>query len=90
MLRNIRRIDVARSRALARRQFAAVIAERDSLKWELEWTKQSLAETRVALRELKAAVLARHKAEAELASFYRERAIARAQAVERDPNAMLN
>jgi hypothetical protein len=30
------------------------------------------------------------KAEAELASLYRERAIARARAAERDPNATLN
>ena len=37
--------------------------------------------------ELWAAVLA---AEVELAALYRERAIARARAAERDPNAMLN
>jgi len=42
------------------------------------------------LRELRAAVLARQKAEHALATLYRERAIARARAVERAPNAMLN
>jgi hypothetical protein len=35
-------------------------------------------------------VLARQHAETELAALYRERAIQRAQGVERDPNAMLN
>jgi hypothetical protein len=42
------------------------------------------------LGELRAAVLARQKAEAELASLYRERAIQRAQRTERDPTAPLN
>ena len=51
---------------------------------------QQLAELRDALAELRAAVLARHKADDALAALYRERAIARAQAAERDPNAMLN
>jgi hypothetical protein len=45
---------------------------------------------RAAYAELRAAVLARQHAEAELRELYRERAIARARAVERDPNAMLN
>jgi hypothetical protein len=40
---------------------------------------------RDALRELRAAVLARQQAEAELAALYRERAIIRARAAERDP-----
>jgi hypothetical protein len=45
---------------------------------------------RAALDELRAAVRARQHAEAELAGLYRERAIARARAAERDPNAALN
>ena len=45
---------------------------------------------RAALAELRAAVTARGEAEARLAELYRERAIARARAVERDPKAMLN
>jgi hypothetical protein len=40
--------------------------------------------TFAALRELQADVQARWKAEAELASLYREREIARAKATERD------
>jgi hypothetical protein len=85
-----RRIDIGRSWQLAREQFAAVVSERDHLRWELAQTKQSLHEVREALRELRAAVLARQKAELELAALYRERAIARARVAERDPNAMLN
>jgi len=42
------------------------------------------------LRELRAAVLARQKAEHALAALHRERAIARARAVERDPVSLLN
>jgi len=49
-----------------------------------------LIELLSTVRELRAAVLARQQAEAELAGLYRERAIARARAAERDPNAMLN
>jgi hypothetical protein len=41
------------------------------------------------LRELSAAVLARQNAEAELASFYRERTIARARAATRNPVMLL-
>jgi hypothetical protein len=85
-----RRVDVARSWALARQQFAAVVAERDRLRWELAQTKQSLHECRSALAELRAAVLARQRAEHALAELYQERAIARARAAERDPNTMLN
>ena len=45
---------------------------------------------RVALRELRAAVLAKQKAEADLRDLYREREIQRARAAERDPAALLN
>jgi chromosome segregation ATPase len=97
MLRPARRIDPARSWQLAREQYAAVVSERDLLRrqleitnWHLELTRQSLDEVRSALQELRAAVLARQKAEDALRELYRERAIARARASERDPNAMLN
>jgi hypothetical protein len=55
----------------------------------LAQTRKSLDEVRKALGELQAAVLARQKAEAELAALYRERAIARARAAERDSAAPL-
>jgi len=67
--RSIRRIDVARSWQRAREAYASVVAERDALKRELAWTRQSLDELRGALRDLRAASLARMKAEAELASL---------------------
>jgi len=41
------------------------------------------------LRELRAAVLARHRADAELADLYCERANQSAQAAERDPALLL-
>jgi hypothetical protein len=90
MLRSARRLDLARSWQRAREAHAAVVAERDRLKRELEWTKQSLDEVRAAARELRAATLARMKAEDALASLYREREIARARAAERDPATSLN
>jgi len=90
MLRNVRRLDVARSWQHVRQQFAVVVAERDALKRELAEIRHERDDMRAALRELCAASLARIKAEAELAALYRERAIARAQAAERDPNAALN
>ena len=69
---------------------AALTAERDSLKRELAETKRERNEFHDRLRELQAAVQARWQAEARLADLYREREIARARAVERDPNAALN
>ena len=83
MLRSARRVDIVRSWALAQQQFAAVIAELAEVKRERD-------EFRAALAELRAAVTARWEAEARLAALYRERAIARARAVERHPKAMLN
>jgi len=85
MWHNGRRIVVARSWALAREQFAAVVSERDALKFELTLTKQSLEETRATLTELRIAVLERQRAEDALVELYRERAIRRAQRAERDP-----
>jgi hypothetical protein len=83
--KSARRIDVARSWALARQQFAAITEERDALKFELALTKQSLDEMRAALTELRIAVLERQRAEDALAELYREREIQRAQRAERDP-----
>ena len=60
-----------------------------ALKRQLAWTQQSVRELRDALRELRAAILARQRAEHELRELYRERAIARARAAERDPAARL-
>jgi len=80
---NGRPLDLARSWQLARTQYAAVVAKLAEVKREQD-------EFRAALAELRAAVTARWEAEARLAELYRERAIARARAVERDPNAMLN
>ena len=78
-----RRLDVARSWQFARAQYAAVVAELAEVKRERD-------EFRAALAELRAAVTARWEAEARLVELYRERAIARARAVERDLSAMLN
>jgi len=83
MLRSVRRVDLVRSWQLARAQYAAAVAELAEVKRERD-------EFRAALVELRAAVTARWEAEARLAELYRERAIARARAAERDPNAMLN
>jgi len=51
---------------------------------ELADLRRELDECRAALNELRAATLARQRAEAELAGLYREREIARALAAERD------
>jgi hypothetical protein len=86
----LRKLDIARSWALAQAEHAAVVRERDQLRRELEWTKQSLREVHAAAAELKAATAARIAVERELADLYRERAIQRARAVERDPSTALN
>jgi 2-keto-3-deoxy-galactonokinase len=70
---------------------AALTEEKDAYRDALLETQEQLMDLQAELRELRAVVLARHRAaDAELASLYRERAIARARAAERDPNAMLN
>jgi len=51
---------------------------------ELDELRRELDEVRDAYAELRAAVLARRQAEAELTTLYREREIARARAAERD------
>jgi ribosomal protein L29 len=80
---NGRRVDLARSWQFARMQYAAVVAELAEVKRERD-------EFRAALAELRAAVTARWEAEARLAELYRERASARARAVERHPASLLN
>src|SRR5262249_25525625 len=72
------------------RRNSALKAENAELARDLAWTKQSLAEIRAALRELLDASRARRDAGTRFVEFYRESAIARAQAAERDPNAALN
>ena len=62
----------------AREQYAALTSERVAL-------LQERNELRAVLRELQAAVQARWAAEERLADLYRERAIVRARAAERDP-----
>ena len=86
-------VDVAGTAAPALRS-DAVYADLNTggpgLKRELAEVRRERDEILAALRELQAAVQARWQAEAELAALYREREIARARAVERDQNAMLN
>jgi hypothetical protein len=67
-----------------------VVAERDRLREELDATERALVDACDALCQLRNAVLARQRAAAELSELYREGAIARARAVERDTNSALN
>jgi hypothetical protein len=87
-----RRVDAAASWQHAREQFAAVVAERDTLKRDLEWARRDLAMTEktladciTTLRELRAAGQARIEAEQRCAELYRERELHRARAAQRDP-----
>jgi hypothetical protein len=86
----LRKIDWARSFALAKQAFSSVVEERDILKRECEWMQDQLISITAELRALRATVLARHRAEAELATLYRERDIQRADAVQRDPTKLLH
>src|SRR5262245_16446332 len=98
MLRSpIRRVDLRASWQRAKAQFAAIVAERDSLKHELACTEQRLAHAErerdqylATIRDMLATRTAARHARAELADLYRERALARAQAVERDPSRPLH
>jgi len=56
---------------------------------ELAELRRELDECRAALDALRGAVVARQRAEDELASLYRQRDIERASATERDPAARL-
>jgi uncharacterized coiled-coil DUF342 family protein len=87
--RPLLRVDIARTWQHAREQFAAVVAERDQLRRELAETKADRDELRARLVELLDAYRARRAAEDEVRALYREREIARARAVERDPAAPL-
>ena len=77
----------ARDMLVAERAFAE--REVDRLRDEVEWLMRDRDRLLGALRELQSAVRARQKADAEVARLYRERDIARAWAVERDPSAAL-
>jgi hypothetical protein len=83
------RVDVARTWALAKQQFAAVMAERDALRRELSETGRERDDILARFRELQATVLERNKAEIALVTLHRERQIVRARAAERDPAAPL-
>ena len=90
----LRKIVVA---GLARAAIDVFNAERASAEREIDDLRDELARLTqdrdrllAALRELQSAVRARQKADAEVARLYRERDIARAWAVERDPSAALN
>jgi len=73
-------------RAEAHAAHFATLCELADLKREVDAMRAELEQ----LRQLRCAVLARQKAGAELAGLYRERAIARARAAERDPALPLN
>jgi hypothetical protein len=73
-------------RAEAHAAHFATLCELADLRREVDAMRTELER----LRELRDVVAARHRAENELASLYRERAIARARAAERDLNAALN
>src|SRR5262245_31650189 len=62
----LRKIDIARSWALAKAEHAALTAERDSLRYELQRIKAERDEFRALLAELRAAVTARWQAEQRL------------------------
>ena len=90
----LRKIVVA---GLARAAIDVFNAERASAEREIGDLRDELARVTqdrdrllAALRELQSAVRARQKADAAVARLYRERDIARAWAVERDPSAALN
>jgi hypothetical protein len=55
------------------------------LQREYDQTRAELIERRSALQELRAATAARYRAHEQLTAFFREREIARAAAVERNP-----
>jgi hypothetical protein len=80
-----RRINLAASWQHAKRAFAALIAERDSLRADLARVREQRDEALALLDELRAVVRARHAAEVELAGLYREREIQRARSAQRDP-----
>lgn len=74
----LRKVNIAVSWQRAKQQFAALTAERDELRRERD-------EYRARLHDLQVCVQERWAAEHRLADLYRERAIVRARAAERDP-----
>lgn len=89
----LRTVNVRESWRRAKAQFAAIVAERDVLKgelemleWENEALKAELANTRSRLRDL---VLARRESSSELAALHRERMIDLAHKAEREPGQLL-
>jgi uncharacterized coiled-coil DUF342 family protein len=75
----------------AKREHAAVAAERDQLARELDelrrqfdWLVGELQDVSEQFRELRLAVLARQRAAVELSELYRQRDIERAKRAERD------
>jgi hypothetical protein len=89
MWHNGRRV-IVQGWALAKQQFASLMAERDQLKAELEWVTRDRNELRERLTDLIAATRARRQAQAELAGLLREREFERAQQAERDPARLLH
>ena len=79
-----------RVRAMFNRMRADLHAQHYEQMTELNVLRRELADCRAALDELRAATLARQKAEAELVGLYRERELARARAAERDPTLPLH
>jgi len=75
---------------LAHRAYYAAVQRGDALAEQLAETNAALEEIRAAFAELKALVLERNRAEQCVRELHRERAIQRARAAERDPNARLN
>jgi hypothetical protein len=82
---NGRRIDYRRSWQIAREQFAAIVAERDQLRHDLDNVRRQRDDAIAALIDLRAARGRVETATVELRELYRAREIQRAQAVERDP-----
>jgi hypothetical protein len=80
-----RRINLAASLSYAKQCFSALVIENTALREDLARVREQRDEALALLDELRAAVRARHAAEAELAGLYREREIQRARSVQRDP-----
>jgi hypothetical protein len=80
-----RRINLAASLSYAKQCFSALVLENTKLRSDLRNARQQRDEALGLLDELRAAVRARHAAEAELASLYRERELHRARSAQRDP-----
>jgi hypothetical protein len=84
------RVDIAASWRRAREQFAALIAERDSLREDLHIVREQRDQALDLVRQLQVCIQERWRAEQRCRELYRERAIARARATERDPTLPLN